>query len=394
MFNKPFFVVILLFLQTLALAGPSDQVSKISDLKREDKYEIMLAYMTDAVITNRTEKEIEGLKRFGEYRDSLISNDSSFVSFFINKENSWSGNGLSMAEYLLKDLTDTLSLESLYKQVNHKSTELQEIWLPLTVKRILLEIEASKNETRGEDKPAIKRVQKSKSSSSMWYIIIPVMILILGLLIYVIYSWSKRMEREESESNKKTRRAVSEKSKPYSSSGGAGIGPVKGAQKNLNPGTKERSVRDSEMTKKPDLSEDENLSPTISLKVSDITQKVDSSFSSSKPFANKDVNLVSKKFFGTPREDGSFLLKEEKKNGDPFVLYRLEGHNSGKIHIEIASSHSKIIEARNRLIEPVCESFNAFEIGRHTRIELVEPGSYVTEGDKLRVVKKVKIQYC
>ena len=148
------------------------------------------------------------------------------------------------------------------------------------------------------------------------------------------------------------------------------------------------------MTNKPDLSEDENLSPTLTLDVNNITEKVDPSFHSSMSFANRDVNLVSNKFFGTPREDGSFIRNEEKQKGDPFVLYRLEGVTSGKIYIEIASSHSKIIEARNRLIEPVCESINAFEIGKHTRIKLVEPGSYVTEGDKLRVDKKVKIQYC
>lgn len=393
MFKKSLFVVILLFLQTWALAGPSDQVFKMSDLKLENKYEIILAYMTDVVITNSTEKEIDGLKRFVQYRDSLISNDSNFVGFFINKENSWSGNGLSLASYLL-DNTKLLSLDSLYAQVNHESTALDSIWFPRTFDRLQQELEALGSETAWPVQPEKNRNKKSKSASSMWYIIIPVMILVVGLLIYASYSWSRRMEREESEYTKKRQRVKLEKEKPYTSSGGAGIGPVKGAQNTLNPRTKESLDRDSEMTNKPDLSEDENLSPTITLQVSDKSQKVDSSFSSSKPFANKDVNLASNKFFGTPREDGSFQLKEEKKNGDPLVLYRLEGVNSGKIYIEIASSHGKIIEARNRLIEPVCESINAFEIGKHTRIMVVEPGSYVTEGDKLRVDKKVKIQYC
>lgn len=392
MFNKSLFVVILLLLQTWALAGPSDQVFKMSDLKLQDKYEIMLAYMTDVVITKSTEKEIDGLKRFVQYRHSLISNDSNFVGFFENKNNYWSGNGLRLAKYLL-DNTKLLSLDSLYAQVNHESTAPDSIWFPRTFDRLQQELEALRSETIRPVQPKKKRDKKSKSSSSMWYIIIPVMILVVGLLIYAIYSWSRRMDREESEYTKRRQRVKLEKEKPYTPSGGAGIGPVKDAQRTPSARIKESLVRDSEMTNKPDLSEDENLSPTITLKVSDNTQKVDSSFSSFKPVANKDVNLVSNKFFGTPREDGSFQLKEEKKNGDPLVLYRLEGHNSGKIYIEIASSHSKIIEARNRLIEPVCESINAFEIGKHTRIKLVEPGSYVTEGDKLRVDKKVKIQY-
>ena len=112
-----------------------------------------------------------------------------------------------------------------------------------------------------------------------------------------------------------------------------------------------------------------------------------------RPLAEKTSDLIPEKFFGTPREDASFYMKDALTKGDRLILYRAEGNNSGKIFLDINSTHGKIIESRNRLIEPICESVNAFEIGKHTQIVSVESGRFEVEGNKLRVVKKVKIKY-
>lgn len=385
--NRSFIIVILLLLHAFASADPQDQGHRISNLTLEDKYEIMLAYMTDAVITKHTDKELNGLKQFVEKHEDLISDKSSFEEFFKDEENSWSGNGLKLANYLLNDTISILLLDSLYSQVTHETARLESIWLPRTVCKI-------KEQKDTSSKPSNKEVQSRKSknkkwqlSLSKWFIIILVMTLVVALLIFVIYSWSKKKEQSEAKSYRKRQKAPLERNRSTSASLGAGIGPGNNSQISIDSPLD----RDIEKSTNQVINEEENVSPTLTYKVSDKTKKESLSFSRS--HSNTRAVFESEKFFGAPREDGSFQMKEKKREGDPFVLYKLNGLDTGLVYLEIASSHGTIIERRNRLIEPVCEALNAFENGRHTRIKLIEAGSYVSEGDKYRVVKKVKIQY-
>lgn len=395
MFNKFFVIALILIFRSTATAVPNNMEIRVSDLSLENRYEILLAYMTDAILTKSTEKELEGLKWYVNHRDSLIADSSSFGQFFREKDNYWTGNGWNLASYLLKD-SGLLSLDTLYSHVKHESTELEQIWLPRIVNSIIKELESSKMHSSADtiSSTSPKKKEKRRSSAPTWITIGLLMLLTIGLLFYLIAAWSRKMKRVNKSS--KSRKLKHSIVKPRSNT------PVRGFE--IEPRGKFMQVEPKENTKQngdnnsvksnvSNIVEGENPSPTVTLSVNEGFNKAEYIGDEKRPLAEKTSDLIPEKFFGTPREDASFYMKDALTKGDRLILYRAEGNNSGKIFLDINSTHGKIIESRNRLIEPICESVNAFEIGKHTQIVLVESGDFLLEGDKLRVVKKVKIKY-
>ena len=391
MFNKFFGIVLLVLFGISASAVPNNTEIRVSDLTLENRYEILLAYMTDAVLTKSTDKELEGLKSYDILKESLIADSSSFAQFFRDEDNYWTGNGLNLASYLLKD-SSLLSLDALYAQVKHESTDLKQIWLPRIVNSIIIELEASKLNllTDSTSSTRLKKKKKSGLSSSTWIVLGLLMLLTVGLLIYVIASGSRKINGvKKSSKSRKQKHSIAKPSSntPFGEERRGSL--VNSEQVEAKKETELIGNDNSDNSNQFSIVEDENPAPTFTLSANESPV---SNFHLS-PIVNNVLEPTEENFFGAPREDASFYMKDALIKGDRLILYRTEGNSSGKIFLDINSTHGKIIESRNRLIEPICESVNAYEIGRHTQLELVEPGDFLLEGDKLRVVKKVKIKY-